>query len=118
MNFNIEKKNNNSVLIKLDGRLIGDFQTIELNDRLDETLEENYNNIIFDLSELEYINSTGLSFFLKTLTKVRRQDGEVILCSLNALLNNLLVTTKLSSFFTICKDADEALNYLSKEKSL
>ena len=117
MKFEIEKIKNKTAIISLAGRLVGEFQTVSLTEEIDELIEENVNQIVFDLSALDYINSTGLGFFLKSLTKVRRQDGEIILCSLNALLETLLVTTKLSSFFTICKNKDEAIIYLSKQKA-
>ncbi len=116
MEFNIQKKKNHTLVIKMDGRLVGEFQTINLNDELKELIEDKYYRIIFDMSELEYINSTGLNFFLKVLTKVRKFDGEVVLCSLNKLLLELMVTTKLNSFFTIVDNVDEALEHLEKEK--
>ncbi|MFN0274620.1 MAG: STAS domain-containing protein [Chitinophagales bacterium] len=116
MKFTFDKKEK-TLIIQLEGRLIGEFQTIELNDMIDEYLDEKHIHLIFDLSKLEYINSTGLNFFLKTLTKVRKHDGEVVLCSLNTMLENLLVTTKLSSFFIISKNIDDALAELKKEKA-
>lgn len=116
MNFTIDKQDN-TIIVRPEGRLIGEFQTIELQDRIEEYLEEKHNHLIFDLSKLEYINSTGLNFFLKILTKMRKHDGEVVLCSLNTLLQNLLVTTKLSSFFTISDNLEAALAELKKEKA-
>ncbi len=118
MEFQIERKKDHIAIVKLDGRLVGEFQTIRLNDQIAELLDDNYNRIVFDMSELEYINSSGLNFFLKILTRVRKSDGEVALCSLNKLLLDLLVTTKLNLFFTICHDCEEAVEHLVKEKSV
>lgn len=117
MNFKIEKKKNKTVVIKPEGRLVGDFQTVEWSDHIDELLEDRYRHFIFNLSGLEYMNSSGLNFFLKTLTKVRKSDGEVLLCSLNELLLNLMVTTKLNSFFTITATEKLAFEFLEKEKA-
>lgn len=110
----ISKKENHVLLVELEGRLMGEFQTVQLLDEIDELIEDDYIRIIFDLSRLEYINSTGLNFFLKILTRVRKNDGEVVLCSLNKLLTNLMVTTKLSSFFTISSTVEEALRLYDK----
>ncbi|MFI5170910.1 MAG: STAS domain-containing protein [Chitinophagales bacterium] len=118
MEYTIDKKKNHTIVVKLDGRLVGEFQTIQLSEALDELIEEKYYRIVFDMTELEYINSTGLNFFLKILTKVRKFDGEVVVCSLNKLLKTLMVTTKLNSFFTICYDVADALGHLEKEKTL
>ncbi len=118
MTYKIEKKKNHSLIIHLSGRLIGEFQTIQLNDDIEALIEKKYYHIIIDLSELEFINSSGLTFLLKTLTRVRKFNGEVILCSLNNLLKNLMVTTKLTSFFSICENLEEAVAHLEQEKSL
>jgi anti-anti-sigma regulatory factor len=45
---------------------------------------------------------------------VRQNDGEVIMVALNELLNSLLVTTKLNSFFIIEPGEEEALSYLKE----
>lgn len=116
MEYKIQKKKNHTLVIQLDGRLVGEFQTIALNDELKDLIEDKYYRIIFGMSELEYINSTGLNFFLKVLTKVRKFDGEVVMCSLNKLLLELMVTTKLNSFFTICENVEDAMEHLEKEK--
>ena len=116
MEYKIQKKKNHTLVIQLDGRLVGEFQTIALNDELKDLIEDKYYRIIFDMSELEYINSTGLNFFLKVLNNVRKFDGEVVMCSLNKLLLELMVTTKLNSFFTICENVEDAMEHLEKEK--
>jgi len=117
MEFKVEKKTGQVIVIHLKGRMIGEYETIPLNEQLEDLIEENFVRIIFDLKELEYMNSSGLNFFLKTLTKVRRLDGEVVICAMNNLLETLMVTTKLSSFFTICPTLDAALDHFEKEKA-
>lgn len=115
MEYKIEKKNSPVVLIAIKGRLIGDYQVVDLNDEIDELIEEGFFYIIFDFSQLEFINSTGLNFFLKVLTKVRRHDGEVVLTNLNETLNSLMVITKLNSFFVIENTGADPFLYF-KEK--
>jgi len=118
MNYKTERKKDHVLIIHLSGRLVGEFQTIPLDEEIEDLVEKKYHRIIFDLSELEFINSSGLTFFLKILTRVRKLNGEVILCALNELLKNLMVTTKLNSFFTICENVESAVDHLEKEKSL
>lgn len=116
MEFTIEKKNETTLVVKLDGRMVGEYQTIQLAEQLEEHIEDGFNNIIFDLSELEFINSSGLNFLLKILTKVRRVDGEVVLCAMRDPLKTLMVTTKLTSFFTISDTVTDALGNFEPEK--
>jgi anti-anti-sigma factor len=117
MEYKIEKKKNNILVVKLEGRMSGEYQTIDLTEVLDEHIEDGFIHIVFDLTELAFINSSGLNFLLKNLTKVRRLDGEVVLCNMNELLKTLMVTTKLNSFFTISDNLGDALAHLEREKA-
>jgi anti-anti-sigma factor len=117
MEFTIEKKKDHIMVVHLKGRMIGEYETLPLAERLEDNIEDEFTRVVLDLKDLEYMNSSGLNFFLKLLTKVRRLDGEVVICSMNKLLETLLVTTKLGSFFTICPDLAAALEHLEKEKA-
>ena len=117
MEFTIEKKSEQILVVHLKGRIMGEYATIPLSEQLDDYIEDAFTRIVLDLRALEFMNSSGLNFFLKLLTKVRRLDGEVVICSMNDLLETLMVTTKLNSFFTICPDLDAALDHLAKEKA-
>ncbi len=116
MEFTIEKMESNLAVITLKGRMIAEYETLPLTEQIEDLEEEGFSKIIFDLGKLEYMNSTGLNFFLKTLTRARRMDGEVVICSLNDLLETLMVTTKLNAFFTICADLETAKAYFEKER--
>lgn len=114
MEYQVERKENSIALISVRGRIVGEYQLVPLTEEVDELLEDQYRHIIFDLSQLEFMTSAGLSFFLKTLTRVRHLDGEVILVALNHLLNDLLVTTKLNAVFIIEPDEEAAMHYLKE----
>lgn len=114
MEYKLEIRENGIAVIYLKGRIIGEYQLVDLHDEISELMEQEVSHIIFDLSDLEFMSSAGLSFFLKTLTRIRQMDGEVILVALNRLLKELLVTTKLTSFFVIEPGIQEAMNYLKE----
>jgi anti-anti-sigma factor len=114
MEYTWEIREGGIAIIYLKGRIIGEYQLVDLHDEISELMEQEVSNIIFDLSELDFMSSAGLSFFLKTLTRIRQIDGEVILVALNRLLKELLVTTKLTSFFVMEPTIQEALNYLKE----
>ena len=114
MEYKIDVREQGIAIIFLKGRIVGEYQLVDLLDEVDELFEQDCRHIIFNLSDLEYISSAGLSFFLKTLTRVRQKDGEVILVALNELLNSLLVTTKLNAFFIMERTEEDALHYLKE----
>ncbi len=117
MEFTIHKVNNNTAVIYFTGSISGDYQIIQLNDEFDFLSDEGFSNFVFELSHLKYLNSSGLNFFLRLLTKVRKDDGEIILSALHRELHKLLVTTKLNSFFTITDTVQQGLDHLAKEKA-
>jgi len=117
LEFSIERTTAQIAVIQLSGRIMAEYETIPLTEQLEDLQEEGIHKLIFDLGKLEYMNSAGLNFLLRTLTRVRREDGEVVLCALNTLLETLIVTAKLNAFFTICADLPEALLQLDKEKA-
>ncbi|KRP05145.1 MAG: hypothetical protein ABR95_07210 [Sphingobacteriales bacterium BACL12 MAG-120813-bin55] len=114
MEYSIERTEPGVAIIRLKGRIIGEYQLVNIRDEVEELVETDCIHLIFDLSELEFMNSSGLSFFLKVLTLVRGKDGEVVLVALNRLLDDLMVTTKLNSFFLIEPGIDDAMEYLKQ----
>jgi anti-sigma B factor antagonist len=116
MEYSIQKLED-VLLLSLKGRLLGEHQTISLLEELDEEIATGYVHVAVIMEELDYINSTGLSFLLTLLTRVRKQDGEVVLCCLNDNMQQLMITTKLQAFFRIEKDRASALAHFETEES-
>ena len=78
----------------------------ELFNEIEFEINEGVENIIIDLAEMLYLNSTGLSIFIQILTKVRNNGGDVVVVNVPEKINKLLVITKLNSVFNI-KDSVE-----------
>lgn len=76
---------------------------------LTQAIESENNFIIFDVSKLEYINSSGLNFFIRSLTRIRNAGKELILCGLNGVVEKLFSISKLNEIFTICPTIEEGL---------
>lgn len=117
MEYQIRQKENGVAVIALKGRIIGDFQLVDIKEDIEQLVEDDCIHLLFDLSDLEFMNSSGLNFLLRTLTGVRNRDGEVILFNLNTTLLDLMVTTKLNSFFII-EDSEEAAQDYLKESGV
>ncbi len=116
MEYKIQKTED-ILILSLKGRLLGEHQTISLLEDIEEEIAMGFVHIVIDLENLDFINSSGLSFLLTVLTKVRKQDGEAVLCSLNPLLQQLMITTKLNAFFRIAPDRAAALAHFEREQS-
>lgn len=115
MSFSYQiKKDNNFLIIALQGNLIGKEQVGELFNEIDFELNEGVENIIIDLEDMQYLNSTGLSIFIQILTKVRNNGGDVVVVNVPEKINKLLVITKLNSVFNIKTSVESAKQELIK----
>lgn len=101
-------KENNLLVVSLQGNLIGKEQTIGFFEELENEINEGAENIIIDLAEMQYLNSTGLSIFIRILTMVRNNGGDVVVVNVPEKINKLLVITKLNSVFNIKDNVENA----------
>ena len=115
LNIKVEKEENYT-LITLKGRVSSiDFPKEIMGSLVDE-LSEKRTNLIIDMADVSYIDSSGLNLLLILLTKSRNIGGETVLINLSTLVQNLLIVTKLNSIFPIFDSLDMALESLSPEK--
>lgn len=109
MSFSYQiKKDDRLLILFLQGNLLGKEQTIGLFEELENEINEGAENIIIDLSEMQYLNSTGLSIFIRILTMVRNNGGDVVVVNVPEKINKLLVITKLNSVFNIKDNVENA----------
>lgn len=94
-----EKNINNIQLIAISGR-IDVISAHDLEIFLNNAIGNNC-RLIFDLSETEYISSSGLRVFLATLNILKKKNGEMRLVSLQPVIRNILDISGLSNIFSI-----------------
>lgn len=103
---------NNIQQLKLSGELIDKNQANDLMKSVEELLEAGKNKLIIDLSDLKYMNSSGLNVLIQLLTKTRTNGGESVIYNVNKKVNDLLVITKLNTLFKVAEDKQNALSLL------
>ena len=94
------------------GDLIGENNGPELLELVSQQIE---NNILFcdiDISNVRYINSSGIGVLITVLTKFRNKDGELVLINPSEHVKKLLIITKLNAIFNVVDDEREAINEL------
>ncbi len=101
-------KENNLMIVSLEGNLIGKEQVSDLMNEIVDGLEDGIKNVLVDLSNMQYMNSTGLNILVNILTKTRSKDGEVIIANVPDKINKLLIITKLNSVFNIQATVEQA----------
>jgi anti-sigma B factor antagonist len=66
--------------------------------------------MIFDLSDTEYISSSGLRVFIAALKIFKMKNGEMRLTSLQPVVRNILDISGLSNIFSIHHNLKEAMD--------
>jgi anti-sigma B factor antagonist len=101
-------KLNDLNFVTLKGDLIEKGQALQLLNEIDLFIEKKENKFILNLSELRYMNSTGLNVLINILTKSRKSGGDVAIYGLLPKIKELLEITKLNSIFNIASSKEEA----------
>ncbi len=94
----------------LHGRLMDQQQADHLMQVLDTHLKSNEGvNVVLDMGELVYMNSTGLNIMISVFTRTRNAGGQVVLAAISHGVRQLFVVTKLDTVFPILDTVELAL---------
>ena len=104
----IETKQGEASVFKILGRLDSNTSP-ELEDRITETVNNGTTNMVIDFESLEYISSAGLRIILKTTKDLKRQNGQLILCSMQDYVREVFEISGFDSFLPIVANLDAAL---------
>ena len=105
---------NNVFIIKLSGDLIGENSGTNLLDAVNNAIQQKVITCIIDISDLRYINSSGIGVLITILTKFRNKGGEVYLMNPSENVKKLLVITKLNAIFQIVQSSEEVEKIVNK----
>jgi anti-sigma B factor antagonist len=108
MNFT-HKIQDNRLLLNLSGDLIGEDNGAAVIEVVTNAIHEKALICIVDISELRYINSSGIGVLITILTKFRNKGGEVYLMRPSESVQKLLVITKLNAIFQIIQSEAEVV---------
>jgi anti-sigma B factor antagonist len=103
----------NAVVLELKGNVMGGDDTKEFNDLLHKLIDEGKKNIIIDLHDVKFMNSSGLGMLIGGLTTVKKAGGSLKLANVTDKIQSLLVITKLITIFESFNNVDEAAKSFS-----
>jgi anti-sigma B factor antagonist len=109
MTFAQEIKGDNLIL-HITGDLIGEDNGTQLVSAVNDAMTHKVLTCIIDISDLRYINSSGIGVLITILTKFRNKGGEVYLMNPSESVKKLLVITKLNAIFQVIKSEAEAVS--------
>jgi anti-sigma B factor antagonist len=86
----------------------------ELEERLEEAISSEDALVILDLTECEFIDSTGIALVVRTWQRLDRAgegggNGRLVICSVNAQVMRLLKITGVESSIPLYEQREQAL---------
>lgn len=103
-------ENKDVVVIKLEGQVLGGPSADKFREKIKSLVEEGKTNMVADLSGVSFMNSSGLGVLIQTLTTLRKENGDIKLCSAQDRIKSLFKVSKLLSVFDYFETLDEAVD--------
>ncbi len=104
------------LILSLKGKVLEDKILKDILKSLEAGVTKSKGKVILNLSELNYINSTGINFFIKVLTKARIHGGDVVFYGITGSVQTIVHISKMDEVFTIVESQEEALSIFKTAK--
>jgi anti-sigma B factor antagonist len=96
-------------ILDLNGRITLGEGSVQLRDAIRGLISKGQKNILLNLGEVNYIDSSGLGELVSAFTTAKNQQAEVKLLTLTTKVHDLLQLTKLYTVFDIQNDEAGAI---------
>ena len=107
MELNV-KNEEKAVLVCVTGRMDA-TSSPEFEKELGRLIDEGNANFVIDLAGLDYISSSGLRSVLVTAKKLKGKNGQILLASLQAVVNEVFEISGFSTIIPIHESVEEAM---------
>jgi anti-sigma B factor antagonist len=97
-------------VVDLSGRIMLGEESASLRELVASLLSKGNRDILFNLAEVQYIDSSGLGALVSGMTSVRKQGGHLKLLKLTNKVTDVLQITKLYTVFDIFDDEQAAVD--------
>ena len=110
MTMTIETRTTNGVtILDIHGKITIGEGSAEVRNTVRELLQSGKKNILLNMGDVSYVDSSGIGELVSSFTTVTNQGGQLKLLSLTKRLRELLAITKLLTVFDSFEDEAEAI---------
>lgn len=119
MSLEIKEREREGVLIlDMNGRLTVGDEASKFRDRMSKVIDSGQRNVILNMGQVDYVDSTGLGAMVMIYTTLNRDGGKVKLLNLTRRSIELLVMTKLTTIFEVFNDEQNAINSFFPDREI
>jgi anti-sigma B factor antagonist len=108
MKIDVKEYNDVSVLT-VRGNLMGGPETLAVHEKVKELIDQNRLKIVIDLSNVKWMNSSGLGTMMGCMTSLKNAGGDLKLCGVTEKVKSLFMITKLITIFDTHDTPEDAV---------
>ena len=106
------KEIGNVTVVELEGRI--DIHTSEnIGDEMMTLIDKGKKEILYDLSHLNYLSSSGLRIFVSVRRRLDGLKGRVKICGMNKTIKEIFDIVELTSLYEVFDNSEEAIKSFS-----
>ena len=99
----------NVLVVSLSGKLMGGPDAEAVRDIIKESLDSGNKNLLIDLGDVSWVNSTGLGILIASHVTVTNAGGTIKLSRVSKRIKQIFMVTKLHTVFDTYETVEEAL---------
>ena len=107
----LTEKANRAVVLHVKEKRLDAHNSGEFKNRVTQLIEEGNTNLIIDLEEVSFIDSSGLGALLSGYKNVSSHQGSLMLSGLQSQVQSLFELTRLHRVFKIYPSLEEAMSH-------
>lgn len=116
--MNLEtKKAGEFVCLKPLNQNIDATASTEFKARVVDLINQGNNFFLLNLSQVDFVDSSGLGAMISILKTLTQNNGDIVLCEMKIPVQNLFNLTRMNSVFRICSNEKEGLESLKEIKN-
>ena len=115
MNFEVDKRDNYA-LVTVKVEKLDSHVSPSLKSELVVLNADDFKNLIIDLSETRYCDSSGLSAILVANRLCKNSEGSFVLTGLQRSVAKLISISQLDTILNITPSVEEAIDFLAMEE--
>ncbi len=95
-------------VIKMTGR-VDTYSAPKLQEAMDELINDGHYNIVFDMSDVDFLSSKGLWVLTETQKKTKKHSGRLVLANTNEKIRGSFELVGMGGYFDLFDDMTAAV---------
>ena len=113
-----ERQTGDIAILAMNGDITFGEGNITLRKAVRRLIGEGKKKIILDMSDVRYVDSSGIGELISSLTAIKRENGQIKLLNLSGRIKELLAITKLLTVFDIFDSEADAVSSFDQTKAV